>query len=58
MRLSWHRFISISLRQASPIFACDSVWVLEAGLKNRVRYVGTGRREIASDDTARGEDVG
>ena len=48
MRLSMHRFISISLGKPSSILVCDYVWVLEAGLKNRVHYVGTGRRETAS----------
>lgn len=56
MRLSLHCFISISLGKPGSIFVCDSVWVLESGLKNSVRYVGTGRRELASGGTASGEE--
>jgi hypothetical protein len=35
--------ISIRLGKPVSIFVCDFVWVLEAGLKNSVRHVGTGR---------------
>jgi hypothetical protein len=56
MRLSLHRFISINLDKPGSIFVCDSVWVFEAGLKNSIRFVGTGRRELASGVTASGEE--
>ena len=58
MRLSLHRFISISLGKPGSIFVCDYVWVFEAGLKNIVRFVGTGRRKLASGGTASGEEGG
>jgi hypothetical protein len=54
MRLNLHRFISISLGKPGSIFVCEFVWVLEAGLKSIVRYIGTGRRETADGGTASG----
>jgi hypothetical protein len=56
MRLNLHRFISISLGKPVSVFVRDSVWVFEAGFKNSVRCVGTGRRELASGGTASGEE--
>jgi len=38
------------------MFVCDSLWVFEAGLKNSLGYVGTGRRALASGATASGEE--
>lgn len=58
MRFSLYRFIPIRLGKLGPMFVCDSVWVFEAGLKNSVLYVGTGRRELASGVTASGEEEG